>query len=241
MHDRPDEAIPPRGPSADDERGALVDAIHARDALLLAVAHDLRASTTAIAESVALLRASGQEPTAPRAETLLRLIDDGVRDIRTVIDNLLDAERFQHGIVEPVRSPTPLLPLVRDAVAAAGLLGAAELDVDDAVVHIDAGISERILWNLLDNAGAHSPAGTPITICARDEGSHVLIHVDDTGPGIPDERKEEVFEPFHPSSASTGAGIGLYLVRQFARLHGGDAWVADVEGGGTSIRVRLAC
>ena len=67
----------------------------------------------------------------------------------------------------------------------------------------------------------------------------MLLHIDDLGPGIPPAVRAELFEPFHRSSGG-GMGVGLHLVRAFARLHGGDAWIDDLPGGGTSVRVRLA-
>jgi signal transduction histidine kinase len=73
------------------------------------------------------------------------------------------------------------------------------------------------------------------------EGGGVLIVVEDDGPGVPDELKQAVFEPFRQGNGvpypSPGVGVGLSLVARFAELHGGRAWVEERDGGGASFRV----
>jgi signal transduction histidine kinase len=80
-----------------------------------------------------------------------------------------------------------------------------------------------------------------VRVRAREDGC--LIIVEDAGPGVPDELKETIFEPFKQgpttSPQSPGVGIGLSLVSRFAALHGGHAWVEDRPGGGSSFRVLL--
>ena len=75
------------------------------------------------------------------------------------------------------------------------------------------------------------------------EDDHVLIEVEDDGPGIPEEHRESIFEPFEhgpmTSVHNPGVGIGLSLVARFAELHGGRVWVQDREGGGASFRVLI--
>ncbi len=85
---------------------------------------------------------------------------------------------------------------------------------------------------------------TPISIRAVGQDGGVLIVVEDEGPGIPAELHEAVFEPFRqaPGSSSEhspGVGVGLSLVRRFAELHGGRAWLEDRRGGGSSFHVFL--
>ena len=97
--------------------------------------------------------------------------------------------------------------------------------------------------NLLSNSIKYTEHGTPVWLrVARCDGG-VLISVDDAGPGVPDDTKEAIFEPFvrggRSSQGVAGTGIGLSLVARFSELHGGRAWVEDRLGGGSSFRVFL--
>jgi signal transduction histidine kinase len=76
-------------------------------------------------------------------------------------------------------------------------------------------------------------------VSRRDDGVEIIV--EDDGPGVPDEDKEVIFEPFRQgSAAATGSGVGLALVARFAALHDGRAWVEDRPGGGASFHVTLA-
>jgi signal transduction histidine kinase len=219
----------------------LVEANRRKDAFLLALAHDVRSPVSAVEGAATVLRhwlehRSDQEMDA--LPEVVDVLDLAVAEMQAVIADLLDAERLEHGAVQLVRTPVDLFDLVERTVRATGAGGIIDVDVPKVVVELDAGLTERILWNLLTNAVVYAAIESPVCVCAEEKADHVLIHVDDAGPGIPDDRKEEVFEPFHRSTHA-GAGIGLYLVREFARLHGGDAWIEDVPGGGSSVRVVL--
>jgi len=209
-----------------------------KDAFLLAVAHDLQASIAALAGSLDVLRDRFDELAPHEVEDLLDTMAGAVAEAGAVLANLFDAERLEHGVAQLVRSPTDLRALVARVVAASSGADRIEIDVDDAVVDVDPGLTERMIANLIGNALVHTPIGTPITVCGRDEGDHVVLHIDDAGPGIPAHLRAHVFEPFHQGSGR-GMGVGLHLVREFARLHGGDAVIEDVPTGGTSVRVRL--
>jgi signal transduction histidine kinase len=118
------------------------------------------------------------------------------------------------------------------------------VDVAAVVASVDGAKVERIVENLVANALRHTEVQAQVWVHAEARDGGVLIRVDDDGPGIPPELQDEVFEPFRqaPGSAaghSPGVGIGLSLVRRFAELHDGRAWVEDREGGGSSFRVLL--
>jgi signal transduction histidine kinase len=112
---------------------------------------------------------------------------------------------------------------------------------DSVVADVDAAKLERIVENLIANAIKHTEPGTEVAVGVTTEGSDLLLYVDDSGDGIPDADKEEIFELFVRRGAerAPGTGVGLALVAQFVRLHDGTVWVEDREGGGASFRVRL--
>ena len=117
------------------------------------------------------------------------------------------------------------------------------LDVEPVMIPVDTSKLERILENLLANSVRHTPAGTDIWIRTRAKEGGALIVVEDDGPGVPEELREAIFEPFRqgPSNSqhSPGAGVGLALVARFAELHRGRAWVEERPGGGASFHVWL--
>jgi signal transduction histidine kinase len=102
----------------------------------------------------------------------------------------------------------------------------------------------QMVLNLLDNAVKYGPASQTVTIGTSLNGDRARLWVDDQGEGIPTRERERVWSSFyrldrHANSSVAGSGIGLYVVRELARLHGGDAWVEDAPGGGARIVIEL--
>ena len=109
-----------------------------------------------------------------------------------------------------------------------------------ATVRGDPRLLRRLLRNLLENAERHGIAPTHVRILR--ENSQALIVVSDNGPAIPASQRERLFEPFYrraQSGGNAGAGLGLALVRQIARRHGGDAQCVEGDGGHSCFVVRL--
>ncbi|MBI2239038.1 MAG: PAS domain-containing sensor histidine kinase [Actinobacteria bacterium] len=217
-----------------------------KDTLLHAISHDLRGPITAILGSVQTLERGDQLQLTPEQRAnLLNAISVSGRKLNRMVTDLLDLERVDRGVVEPQREPTEIGALARKLVEEADFLAEhpVRIAAEPVVVSVDAGKVERILENLLANAAKHTPVGTPVLLKVRSLDGGVLVNVDDEGPGIPDEVKTTIFEPFRQGpearSKGSGAGIGLSLVKKFAELHGGRAWVEDRPGGGTSFGVFL--
>jgi signal transduction histidine kinase len=97
---------------------------------------------------------------------------------------------------------------------------------------------ERVFLNLITNAVEAMPQGGKVEIRAERNGTGVVVRVDDTGPGIPESVRQQLFEPF-VTSRKTGLGLGLALSRQTVLEHGGDLWVEDGGAGGAHFRLRL--
>ena len=114
---------------------------------------------------------------------------------------------------------------------------------EGVLAEVDSPQVERIVENLVTNAIRYTPPGTPIWVTVRTENGGALIIVEDAGPGVPEELRRTIFEPFRQGNESVkhnpGVGIGLSLVSRFAEIHGGRAWVDEREGGGASFKVYL--
>jgi PAS domain S-box-containing protein len=213
---------------------------------LQAVSHDLRTPLTTILGIALTLehRAAGL-PASDLADLLHRL-SGNARKLDRLLGDLLDLDRLARGTLTPRRQPVDLGALVHRVVDDAGVRDEHPVVVDapPLLLAADAPKLERIIENLLVNAAKHTPSGTPIWVRLRatDDGG-VLLAVEDEGPGVPAQLREQIFQPFRQGRTiadhAPGSGIGLALVAQFAGLHGGRAWVQDRPGGGASFRVFL--
>ena len=111
------------------------------------------------------------------------------------------------------------------------------------VVRADAGALRQILLNLVHNALEHGPESQTVTIAATRVAKHVVITVDDEGPGIPADARDEIWTPFRrlgeSDGAGDGSGLGLSIVRSLVEWQGGEVAVRDAPGGGARFVVRL--
>ncbi|MDP9327719.1 MAG: PAS domain S-box protein [Actinomycetota bacterium] len=215
-----------------------------KNTFLQAVSHDLR-TPLAVVLGIALTLDREDLTLSPNeGRDLRRRLAVNARKLERMLSNLLDLERLKRGVVEASPELTDVGQLVRRAVAEADFLTERDvrLHADPIFAGIDPAKVERIVENLLVNAAKHTPDESVIWVSVIEEAGGIQIVVEDDGPGVPDDVRKAIFEPFrqgpgdHPSP---GAGIGLSLVARFAELHGGSAWVQDREGGGASFRVRL--
>jgi signal transduction histidine kinase len=203
---------------------------------LLAVSHDLRSPISVLSAVAELLKRRAD--VSEEAQELVEMLAQSVTHIEHVIADLLDMERLADPSLEVVHRPTDLRLLVARCIADARLRSRVVTELPDERVLLDAGLLERILVNLLVNADRHNAEGGTITVTARSEGHQLTVTVDDEGPGIPDASKERVFDLF-AHGTDTGHGVGLYLVRRFAQLHGGDAHVLRSPNRGARLQVWL--
>ncbi len=218
----------------------LRQADNTKDALLLAVAHDLRTPVAAAAGLAEIL----VEKYGQLSDDEIRRIAEGLasstRQLHAILTNLLDVERVVGGHIAVRRRPTDLTALVATSAASAGLNEAtSDLPANPIVADIDPGLTTAIIENLLTNAARHAPTGTVVHVSLTRSADGVLLVVNDEGRGVPDNLKITIFEAFQrqPGATGGGLGLGLYLVRRFAELQGGRAWVEDRPNGGASFRV----
>jgi PAS domain S-box-containing protein len=215
---------------------------------LQAVSHDLRTPLASVLGIAITLQRHQRELDADDAADLLQRLSKSARRMDRLLNDLLDLDRLAQPTVSPEREYIDLGELVRRVVkdVSAELLEQRPVHVDvyPLRLEVDPPKVERIVENLLANAARHTPPATPVWVRVRPRGKGALLVVEDAGPGVPDELRETIFQPFRqgprPASHAPGLGVGLALVRVFAQLHGGTAWVQDRrEGPGASFRVHL--
>ncbi|MGH2579167.1 MAG: sensor histidine kinase, partial [Actinomycetota bacterium] len=216
-----------------------------RSAFLTAVSHELRTPLTSVLGGALTLERQGAGLSDEHRDGIVHGVVANARRLDGLLGDLLDIDRLVRGIAEPIRTPTDIGALINRAVAESEVPGdhPVHVQASPVVIDIDAPKVERIVQNLVVNAGRHTPPGTPIWVRTCLEEGGVLIVVEDAGPGIPEKLRGTIFEPFqqgeHRVQHAPGVGIGLSLVSRFAQLHGGRAWVEERPGGGASFRVFL--
>jgi len=212
-----------------------------KNTLLHTLSHDLKGPLTAIlAASTTLLR---PDLTEEETTEILTGMAQRAKRMDRLLTDLLDLERLGRGVMEPTCFPVDVGQLVSNLVNSTEVLKGrdVELDARPVVVPVDPPKLERIVENLLANAARHTPSSARVWVGVLPTEGGALIAVEDDGPGVADDFKRDVFEPFHrgPEAEGAGSGIGLSLVARFTELHGGRAWVEDRPGGGASFRVFL--
>jgi two-component system OmpR family sensor kinase len=232
----PDE-VRPVAEALNELLGRLRAALDRERAFLADAAHELRTPLTALdLQAQAVVDAREED-----REGALRDLRAGVARVARLVEQLLAIAREQHG-TGAVPEPLDLDELVRRTVAdfvplaeAAGI----DLGIESAeAVRVigDADALRRLLGNLLDNAVRYTPAdGRVDVVVGREAGApaRAVVTVTDTGPGIPAEERERVFDRFHrvPGTTGTGSGLGLALARSIAGRHGGEVLLQDGPGG----------
>jgi PAS domain S-box-containing protein len=225
-----------------------------RRLFLQAASHELRTPLTSVLGFATTLRDRRTELSERQVQTLTERVHAQARKLQRLLDDLLDVERLSRGVVELRRGRVDVAELAARVVAEHGDRDVAVV-FEPVVAAVDARKFERIVVNLLTNARKHGGAradvvvrvhpGTPREPAGQPSGwTGVRLEVEDDGPGIPEEHKHRVFGLFEQASTddqqhAPGTGIGLTLVAELTRLHGGEVWIEDVDGGGTRVVVWL--
>ncbi|CAN5526222.1 HAMP domain-containing sensor histidine kinase [soil metagenome] len=204
------------------------------------VSHELRSPLMTLSASVSVLVSRREEMPDDASRSALDLMDADVARFQQLVDDLLEISRFDAGVARLLLDEVRLPELVRQAVTLRRdtLDDIVDLDGDmeDMVVRADKRRLVRILDNLLGNAAAYGGGASRVAVEAA--GDTVLISVEDDGPGVPPEDRGRIFERFsrgggagRRSTSGDGVGLGLSLVAEHARMHGGQAWVEERPDG----------
>ena len=225
---------------------ALAQLDRAKTAFFSNISHELRTPLTLLLGPTEEALAS---PGGLRGADLEMVHRNALRLLK-LVNTLLDFSRIEAGSVKPSYEPTDLAALTTDLASAfrsAVERGGLSFDVDcpplAAPVGVDRAMWEKIVLNLLSNAFKFTFTGS-ITVALRSAGDHVELSVRDTGVGIPEAELTRVFDRFHRIQGTRartheGAGIGLALVHDLVKLHGGDIRVESELGQGTTFLVSI--
>ncbi|MDK1342509.1 sensor histidine kinase KdpD [Streptomyces sp. 378] len=217
----------------------LAEGNRIRTALLAAVSHDLRTPLAGIKAAVSSLRSDDVEWSEEDRAELLEAIEEGADRLDHLVGNLLDMSRLQTGTVTPIIRETDLDEVVPMAIGGVRE-DSVELDIPETLpmVHIDRGLLERAVANIVENAVKYSPPGEKVLVSASAIADRVEVRVVDRGPGVPDEAKGRIFEPFQrygDAPRGAGVGLGLAVARGFAEALGGTLHADDTPGGGLTM------
>ena len=215
------------------------------------VSHELRSPLMTLAASVEVMQAR-RDDMPDRAQAALDLLVGDVARFQGLVEDLLEISRFDAGAIRLHLEDLLVAEFVRQAVAVSSM-PTTKVTVSERaeglIMRGDRRRLARVVANLIDNARVHG-GGEPAIIVSEAEGggeplAHVWIAVEDHGPGIPHEERSLVFERFARGavagrrSSSDGAGLGLALVDEHVRMHGGRVWVEDRPDGETGARFVL--
>ncbi|MFC9846861.1 ATP-binding protein [Streptomyces sp. NPDC060223] len=226
-----------------DQAKELAEGNRIRTALLAAVSHDLRTPLAGIKAAVTSLRSDDVAWSEEDQAELLKGIEDGADRLDHLVGNLLDMSRLQTGTVSPLVREIDL-----DEVVPMALGGvpedSVELDIPETLpmIAVDAGLLERAVANLVENAVKYSPADELVLVSASAMADRVEMRVVDRGSGVPDEAKDRIFEPFQrygDAPRGAGVGLGLAVARGFAEAMGGTLNAEDTPGGGLTMVLTL--
>ena len=215
------------------------------------VSHELRSPLMTLAASVEVMQARREEM-PERAQAALDLLVADVTRFQGLVEDLLEISRFDAGAIRLNLEDLLVAEFVRQAVAVSSMPHTPVTVADRAervVIRGDRRRLARVVANLIDNARLHGGGDATVTVTEPDgEGDplgHIWIIVDDRGAGVPVEERQLVFERFARGavagrrSSSDGAGLGLALVDEHVRMHGGRVWIEDRPDGESGARFVL--
>ncbi len=223
--------------------------VRMRGDFISGVSHELRTPLTQIrmfAETLLLDRVRNDE----EARRSLEIIDQEARRLSHLVDNVLLFSRGERGALELFVIEQDATSVIHQTIEQfAPMASSRNVEIVTAVPHdlrerVDADAWKQVLLNLLENAVKYGPAGQTIRVAACVEDGMVRMEVDDEGPGVPPDEREEIWKKFvrlerDRGTHNAGTGIGLAVVHEIVSLHGGRCWVEDAPNRGSRFVVEV--
>ncbi|MEM6730124.1 MAG: GAF domain-containing protein [Myxococcota bacterium] len=207
--------------------------------MLAGVAHDLRTPMTVISGYAQLMAVDPLDDSRQdRCDRILRQVDEMTAMVGDLLSFARGDSKLRTRQVHVGQLGAEIAENLREHCDARQIAFA--LDAGDGIAYIDAGRAKRIVYNLAKNAMDVMGAGDTLTVGLEPRERGLSVRVADTGPGIPEEIKTRLFEPFVTSGKEDGTGLGLSIVRRFVEDHHGKIEVESVAGVGTTFEIFLS-
>jgi len=205
------------------------------------IVHDLRNPLNMMINVLELLDVTLPPEVREDNKQLLEVGHSAYARMKRLVDTLLDTSRLESRVAQLDLKATNVAKLIKTAISSMALSSIqkdvhflTDIQEDLPIVMLDAERIERVVCNLLDNAVKFTPRGA-ITIAATFEEGHIVVSVNDTGPGIPSKERERIFARFTQVEGETthkrGYGLGLRFCYLATQAHGGEIWVAAGDNG----------
>jgi signal transduction histidine kinase len=225
---------------------------HLKSDFVSHVSHELRTPLTAIKGAVDLILREVAGPLTEKQVHYLTRVRSNTQHLAGLINDLLDLSKIESGKSEVKSSRVSLAGLVHEVVETLRPVAAekeitleATMSAPSILVWADRDKINQVLMNLVDNAIKFTPAQGRVAVSATRDGSEsVQVSVSDTGPGIPPDEKEKIFDKFHQIAQAgdakpKGTGLGLAICKALVDLHGGTIWVEPKQSGGSTFYFNL--
>lgn len=221
------------------QRDALMRLELQKERLMAFVVHDLKNPVNSMDLHAQLLLRDHELP--PRARASAQHIREEARSLLRLVLNLLDISRSDEGSLSPRYHPVDLEALSTEVldgldVQARAARVTVKRSIDVQTIRADPDLLRRVIENLLDNAIRHAPEDSEIQLSAVRQDGSMELRVADSGPGIPREMRDKIFERFlqlemNERVTRTGRGLGLAFCKLAVEAHGGTIWVEDAMPG----------
>jgi two-component system, NtrC family, sensor histidine kinase GlrK len=229
-------------------RRRLVELDDEKNRFLRHLSHELKTPLTALREGAELLHDEVVGPLAGSQRRVVGIMKDNSIKLQRLIEELLDYQRALHAAASLAPRRLSLDALVREVARSHELAAQAKgqrlaLELERLHVNADPEKLRSVVDNLIGNAVKFTPAGGRVSVLARSSGDEALIDVIDSGPGVPEDERDSIFDSFFRGRARAGgrvegSGLGLAIAREFVEAHGGRISVVG-EPAGAHFRVAL--
>jgi PAS domain S-box-containing protein len=234
----------------DQARDSLMELDRVKTDLVATVSHELRAPLATIESSLNAMKAMQPVGQFEERDELLRILDRGVQRLSKLVEELMDMTRIESGGLKLQRRPVDVVELADRVVkefegpfADKDLAIVLERPDEECTANCDPRRIERVLTNLVENALKFTDKGR-VTVRVERDPTNVIFSVKDTGPGVPTELHQKVFEKFfslddEPREGRQGVGLGLSISKGIVEAHGGRIWINSRRGAGATFSFEI--